>query len=72
MPREREEVIKKNIDRVKEKKLKKYIEKMLNDIMSVSKEYQETKIFKIKDNNFNADFKREKNGIYWCSGFFRT
>ena len=51
-----EEVIKKNIDRVKEKKLKKYIEKMLNDIMSVSKEYQETKIFKIKDNNFNADF----------------
>lgn len=65
-----EEVIKKNIDRVKEKKLKKYIEKMLNDIMSVSKEYQETKIFKIKDNNFNADFTGKKMGYTGVPGSF--
>lgn len=51
-----EEVITKNTNRVENKKLKKYIEKILNDIMSVSKEYQETKVFSIKENKREKDF----------------
>ncbi len=65
-----EEVIKKNTDRVKEKKLKKYIEKMLNNIMSVSKEYQESKIFEVKDNDFDADFTGKKMGYTGVPGSF--
>ena len=44
-PKREEEVIQKNTDRVKNNELKKYIEKILNDIMSVSKEYQESKLY---------------------------
>ncbi len=65
-----EEVIKKNTDRVKNEKLKKYIEKMFNDIMSVSKEYQESKIFEIKDNDFNADFTGKIMGYTGVPGSF--
>ena len=65
-----EEVIKKNTDRVKEKKFKKYIEKMLNDIMSVSKEYQESKIFKVKENDFSVDFTGKIMGYTGVPGSF--
>ena len=65
-----DEVIKKNTDRVKEKKFKKYIEKMLNDIMSVSKEYQESKIFEVKDNNFSRDFTGKIMGYTGVPGSF--
>jgi chorismate mutase/prephenate dehydratase len=65
-----EEVIKKNTDRVKDQALKKYIEKMLNDIMSVSKEYQESKIFEIKDNDFKTDFTDKVMGYTGVPGSF--
>ena len=65
-----EEVIKKNTDRVKEKKFEKYIEKMLNDIMSVSKEYQESKIFKVKENDFSGDFTGKIMGYTGVPGSF--
>ena len=65
-----EEVIKKNTDRVKNQELKKYIEKMFNDIMSVSKEYQESKVFKVKDNEFNADFTGKTMGYTGVPGSF--
>ncbi len=48
-PKREEEVIQKNTDRVKNNELKKYIEKILNDIMSVSKEYQESKLYEINE-----------------------
>ena len=65
-----EEVIKKNTDRVKEKKFEKYIEKMLNDIMSVSKEYQESKIFEVKENDFSGDFTGKIMGYTGVPGSF--
>lgn len=65
-----EEVITKNTNRVENQKLKKYIEKMLNDIMSVSKEYQESKIFSIKENNEKRDFSDKSIGYTGLPGSF--
>ena len=65
-----EEVIQKNTDRVKNNELKKYIEKILNDIMSVSKEYQESKLYEINEKKINMDFTGKKMGYTGVPGSF--
>lgn len=64
------EVIQKNTNRVKNDELKKYIEKILNDIMSVSKEYQESKLYEIEEKKFSMDFTGKKMGYTGVPGSF--
>ena len=69
-PKRESEVIQKNTNRVKNDELRKYIEKILNDIMSVSKEYQESKLYEIEEKKFNMDFTEKKMGYTGVPGSF--